>query len=1589
MARQLFALLGYFPKWYRSAISNVNITYSAEDLDKTDHTTITLPLFTQIKDADNDFVYTLFGDADGTPSSITFTMDGKESPTYKAIEGTIQHLTLNGSEIIYLRNLDSDNRVYLPDYNVAQNGIFISTVVNGSPSLNFWRQVDNLYTEDLNSTVYSFGVDILSGECYVEFPQDIATLIGEGLSIYYVLSTGSEGNVPIGFLDSFYDSTVVGERSIADTTGSTSINLSSENVTITNTGLTFTGKDPETIDEAYKNYKKTVGTFDTLVTLRDYNNAIYNTGEVSNCVVTDRTNDIQSTYKIISETSDLINYEYMIDDDMSAFDLKVYALNYNDLLSSKVDYDLTFTMFYDRHASLETGSINSNLYQLVKLLDDQKCICHDFNDIETGKICLLKNKFTINCNIIPVAAVSDIQKNEIKQNISQAIYQALNARNIEFGDKAEYDIVYRIILNSDKRIKAVMLDNIEYNTYAIYCESTGEGQDDYVWKEVCISDQHSNYLSGYLDTNNSTYGMYENYYTTVTAYTGASSVDNSKFIDLLSSPATYSFSKTSSQWYLAVGTSSITVDLDDYGITPTSSATTAITVTVGGVYLSKFTNSMLVHGAYYMDLRDEKVYQYDITDGQFKLYSDKRAEFRTEVFAKSILAGVTPYLVEDGPLYQYQLVQQLAETLDSLTDIDHVSTNVDKTFQFDVESTQSTVTLNENETVQFSRPSLFEEATYSTYVKYVMIRPVNSQPIMANTDYVLNAGEQLIFLYKENEEDDQYKRDIFGPGTIICPSFLMRSDSFVQSSIYSASIPTTSTTHNRSDFLSVTASDNVPDDDTLISLTATNTITIKSINQVSITSNNNFYVITSRVIEDNGVSKYVMRMLETSTDGVFEYTVQQGEYFIYTNAAKTILNILGTGTKITYENDAITEDYVDFANNITATSNINAYGVAALSDIWQTVPSAGFTITEQEFINVLPGGEITFYIAADSVSNLISIPQYTISSTGSGASANLFLYSVTSSSDLGIGDTQTDSKIKALVHDLYYNMYGDSSSSPEDNTTLTNPPISFVFNPDTMIEGEPNIGFWQFYDSSGTLRYIANGSAGETNNVYQWINFIETHTSNSVTFTKQSWDGGIAITGTASGGTAYSDETAVTSVAEPYPLLVPGNYSVSVGGTPNAGGYPKYQLKLRPENSESSDDIIDVTDGAKSVGSNAISFTISEETGNCYAYLWLEVASEQSTGLTVYPAIFNADAPYGGHGLHYYINYSFPLEAQSVIIGGSTQTIYTEILTSPGQIDVGYKAIPAGEVDLSSFDMVKYKQPDGTEGSLNLSLSDTLKWSAKSFLTLDCSLEKPQVIREGQSITFIRGDATAEVEYENTPIYLFSDMPVYTIGGTNIDITTYSADGEIETPSFYAFTLYEQPATTTDTGRFDYISDNNELRIILPKSDSQNSAVVTINSMLPAGDYILPVVNRLSDMTSITITADGAALSSFNGTTTNFKDSPRIYYVQLHVEESDGETPTVIVFTLTAEAPDSSVDRFIIVRPLLRYVKIDSSKSVNGLDTVLRELDTNSIFDYTYRVNSEQQIDNPLDSAQFFNYYHIDNKFTIAQVDGFAIKIVS
>ena len=474
-ARNLFKQLGYNMKWYNSA--ECEVTFKLKD---NSYEFVSIPAFTMVSNDDDSVVYTLMENINLIPNNM--------AQKAKCLQGIITTLQVNGKDYIDIQDLDDNNRVYFPTTNVPENGIFITTVDSNSTSdfMNFWERVDNLSTQPLTKNCFYFGIDSFNNLAYIQFPEDIADIIKEGLTVRYLLTSGHDGNIAAKRIIRFYGSpngtviraAVEGEES--SSSGATEEALSDEFIDVSNGSASIDGEDPEDIDSAYNNYKKVVGTFDTLVTLKDYISAIYNSNLVSNGLVMDRTNDIQTSYKIVSEQSGFETIEiiqsnptYEKDGDkyiqdnksMSAFDLKMVLLQKSSTenITTGIEYNKTFNI------SLQEDYDNVELY-----LDDKKHIQHNFKeaygDYNTNPFCFI-NEFPIKCTIIPHKKLEKEDIKSLKNNVKNALFEHLNARKMTFGEEPSYFDIYNIITNCDERIKLITLDNFTYRTKAIYLDS--------------------------------------------------------------------------------------------------------------------------------------------------------------------------------------------------------------------------------------------------------------------------------------------------------------------------------------------------------------------------------------------------------------------------------------------------------------------------------------------------------------------------------------------------------------------------------------------------------------------------------------------------------------------------------------------------------------------------------------------------------------------------------------------------------------------------------------------------------------------------------------------------------------------------------------------------------------------------------------------------------------------------------------------------------------------------------------------------------------------------------------------------------------
>lgn len=465
-AQKIYNLIAYNMKWYRSATMDINVLWVGE---KDETSSIIIPEFTQFTNTEENLVYTLIGKL-SIPKNGTVISTNMENGFGYLIEGTINDLTINNNEqntVISLDNIDSDNRVYFRESNIAQNGIYVKNAdeIEWGFDTNVWQRVDNVDTTELGSKVFSFGVLPNSNTCYIQFPQDIAKLIGSGLNIKYIISKGAQGSAN--------SNTIV--KLFADILDDENLPIN-DSLKIYNTYPSTNGYNPETIEEAYRGYKRVIGTFDTLVTTRDYENAIYNGIEpnkqntVSNVVVADRTND-HSTQYICTLTSSGEQRELQ-SGEMTAFDLAIYPLNPIGKIYVTTDAKsrtLAKNRFDDSFKT--NGSTFTNAESVI---EDNKSISHNIIQPTEETPYIYKCYFDVVGKVTTYNKVSKQEVAEIEANIQQALYNSLQSRNLDFGAALTSDELVSIIENADSRIRNVLIGDIEYDKVTLMTNDNTE-----------------------------------------------------------------------------------------------------------------------------------------------------------------------------------------------------------------------------------------------------------------------------------------------------------------------------------------------------------------------------------------------------------------------------------------------------------------------------------------------------------------------------------------------------------------------------------------------------------------------------------------------------------------------------------------------------------------------------------------------------------------------------------------------------------------------------------------------------------------------------------------------------------------------------------------------------------------------------------------------------------------------------------------------------------------------------------------------------------------------------------------------------------
>ncbi len=895
-ARQIFDQCGYSMRYYQSAYVDVSMAltqepeitednaealgFDIEKIDKPENVRVYhIPRFTMVSDSENNFVYTLIEDVDLTSNGETVQVG--------ALQGVATEYTINGDKLITVENLDYNRRLYFTENDIAENGIFIK---NNRFGYSEWVAVDNLMIQPLGTPCYKFGLSSDGNTCYIEFPTDIDGLIGDGLEITYLRTSGVEGNIGKKFLIQFFSDPTVTRNIVSGTNAFGSnyetLQLTNDNIYISNTFATTSGKNPETVEEAYLKYEKVKNTFDTLVSIKDYSNYVVSSGMSSNGFVCDRTNDIQSTYNVLSVISDGVKTNTIVESEttkqimpttatptdpsdyatvyataptMSAFDLKIYGLQYTPSPSSLSGYyesykPVEMTFIDELNGTIYVQSSNKDA-STTDGFNKVKCVQHDFKLAEVDKLFMIKNKYPIVARIVPQYKITNIQESDMVAKIVSALQGELNSQKLSFGESISYDLIYDTISNADPRIKALMLDNIEYETYAVYIHQDAKGNR--VFEEFRI------------DSNSTPPYIYEK-----------------------------------------------------AGKTFDASNTYYVKDALSGEYKEVSINAFASSTDYYV--RSKNQYKVELWN-----------KFRAEIYAKSVLAGTTQ-MFKDVNQFLYSLKQSEFEVIDDVCSID-TEARIEVTSGEELE-------IDSNENILFTCPNLIREAQYSTYIKRFYKLNHN---VSKDEDYQLGEDEWIAFFWKESEDEDApyvYKKysgksDV---KPIICPTFTIKTDEQlkgetgnatyvydVEAQTFLGNLPdgkhsceatkinakqiTSEWSDEEKARIEVTTVSNITLTEyitgfsgSLYALTGSNQIETKEVNKIHINNKKNgtrstFWILNN--VESNEMTGERYCQLFHSTDydsstGKYIYTLKAGEYFMYSNASKTSLQILGQGTQI-------------------------------------------------------------------------------------------------------------------------------------------------------------------------------------------------------------------------------------------------------------------------------------------------------------------------------------------------------------------------------------------------------------------------------------------------------------------------------------------------------------------------------------------------------------------------------------------------------------------------------------------------------------------------------------------------------------------
>ena len=512
-AEKIFGLIGYTLGWYTAARTEVTITNISDSVQILDfgyngENFCTLRASTDIMDQPREITYNIlptsssygYQTSRSTRSVVTDTLDvfvttdkvtlqPKESVTRVAVEGEFRSITVSVEEVKNNRYI-----IKLPSQHIDSTAVWLKAKTNLSDD-DFvptrWTQVESAVK--FNEAEPRFAVTYDNyGNARIEisnYLNELEDYDNNYFVVFWVDCSGLIGSV---------NADVLADLRMAIPSDGTVNSFDAESLSIVNLANTVeiphtyavTGKSPETAKEAYINSRNYINTWNSLITVPDFNRFIRREAGVDCGTVIDCQKALETNIAIYKDTSltDTQKRKMYITDKDFPVD-KQSRLNWRNILSDmgisvndKLPFECRFktlsAICYVVHNDFkddtymppefvdvkpenyvaQTGSYSANYIQYKPSIAFTNGIMRDFRGLQAMTVDLLFGyarvfPWYVVGEIYPKNPVSKSVGDVIVQNVKEALAIYFAPANRQFGQKPTVMEVVEVIQNADSHIR--------------------------------------------------------------------------------------------------------------------------------------------------------------------------------------------------------------------------------------------------------------------------------------------------------------------------------------------------------------------------------------------------------------------------------------------------------------------------------------------------------------------------------------------------------------------------------------------------------------------------------------------------------------------------------------------------------------------------------------------------------------------------------------------------------------------------------------------------------------------------------------------------------------------------------------------------------------------------------------------------------------------------------------------------------------------------------------------------------------------------------------------------------------------------------